>query len=491
MVLLRELDGAKDYPLVIHPVGSDWERQVRAHFTRADGTLNINGYYEEMFGFPYSSSWFESSDSDGSGSDSNCVIISPSEFSSTNPNNRFLIVAYSVATISTSMETSSRFISNDLVSTFRKVVRVSGEGEENRVIIDPVAEGEFVTIVNEKKPHYFYMLSVMSSSDLIARADKPQSLEDYLSKFNVYSLGSTKGSLSYEGEGPKAEAAIAAASVDAMAQMVVEEVGVKGTKRKNQEESSQISVEIPKRKKITNAELEEEEADDEALKIKRVPRSKSLVPPNSSEGGSNDFDSFSVVNESFQKYARTSSLSELDFEDLRQAAIDHHIQGAMLSYYLSTRQELDTIEARNKMESADNSLSALEKEFAAAKSKFEEDLATMKAGQEEVVKAAVKAKDDEVIALKGRVKTLEGELDVTTKETDKATTQRDEASLNVEALTARIESLELEGASQFDDGFRFALEQVKVAFPDVDVIKLDELDSINQIVGLRAYVLIF
>ncbi|GAU39438.1 hypothetical protein TSUD_290040 [Trifolium subterraneum] len=158
MVLLCELEGAKDYPLVIHPVGSDWERKVRAHFTRANGTLNINSYYEEMVGFPYSSSNSESSsDSDGSGNDSDCVIISPSEFSSKNPNNRSLIVADSVATISTSMETSSRFTYDEFVSTFRKVIRVSGEGGEDRVIVDLVAEGEFVTTVNEREPHYFYM----------------------------------------------------------------------------------------------------------------------------------------------------------------------------------------------------------------------------------------------------------------------------------------------------------------------------------------------
>ncbi|GAU50491.1 hypothetical protein TSUD_26830 [Trifolium subterraneum] len=161
MVLLRELDGAKDYPLVIHPVGSDWERQVRAYYTRADGTLNIDGYYSEMFGFTIKSSDFESgtsdSDSDSSGNDSDCVIISSSEFSSINPNNRSLIVADSVATISTSIKISSRFTTYEFVSTFRQAVRVSGEGGENRVVIDTVAVGEFVTTVNEQEPHYFYM----------------------------------------------------------------------------------------------------------------------------------------------------------------------------------------------------------------------------------------------------------------------------------------------------------------------------------------------
>ncbi|GAU22818.1 hypothetical protein TSUD_142590 [Trifolium subterraneum] len=466
------------------------------------------------------------------------------------------------------MEISSRFTSDEFVSTFKQAVQVSGEGGENRVIIDPVAEGEFVTTVNEQEPHYFCMYThvlqtlnlwlpfnpfecqilrvlnvapcelhpnswallkafqiacegldlvptaeiffcffhvknvsphslvsissqpnkgnrlfpfywsssprlikgtqvstlneyerdavvalsrfhVMSSGELVARENKPQSLGEYMASMSTLSA-QQRAALVLKVRAEKAEAAIAIASADAMAQLVVEEGGVKGTKRKNQEESSRISLEIPKKKKqLITIEQEEEDADDQPLKFKRVPRSKSSVPPNSGEGASNTC-------------GPGSSHSGCH----------------------------DTIEARNKMESADNGLSALEKEFAAAKSKFEEDLATVKARQDEVVKAAVKAKDDEVAILKERVKTLEGELDVATKEKDQATTQRDEASLNVEALTARIESLELEGASQFDDGFRFALDQVKVAFPDVDVVKLGELDSVNQIVdgNIVAYV---
>ncbi|GAU48989.1 hypothetical protein TSUD_406740 [Trifolium subterraneum] len=468
MVLLRELDGAKDYPLVIHHVGSDWERQVRAHYTRANGTLNINGYYSEMFGFPVSSSDFESgdsdNDSDNSGNDSDCVIISSSEFSSKNPNNRSLIVADSVATISTSMEISSRFTTDEFVSTFRQAVQVSGEGGENSVMIDPVAVGKFVTTVNEQEPHYFYMdtfvrfrcgegfpelmfdasgnrlfpfywsssprlikgtrtstlneyervavsalrrFQVLSSAELISRQNKPQSLGEYMASMSTLSA--------------QQRAAL----------------------RKNREESSRIPVEILKRRKNIVVDEEEVEVEDEPLKSKRMSRGRSRMSLNFGEGGSNlankgkvasshccpsnpeakkgkksnlsaslwtkDFDYFVVVDESFQKYARTSSLSDLSFEDLRQAAMDHHIQGAMLR----------------------------------------------------------------------RVKTLEGEL---AEEKAKANTQREEASLNVEALTARIERLEIDGASQFDEGFRFALDQVKVVFPNVDAIKLGELDFVNQIV---------
>ncbi|GAU30211.1 hypothetical protein TSUD_67630 [Trifolium subterraneum] len=636
MVLLRELDDAKDYPAVIHPLGSDWERQVRAHYTRADGTLNINGYYSEMFGFTVKSSDFESgssdsdSDSDSSGNDSDCVIISSSEFSSKNPNNHSLIVADSVATISTSMEISSRFTTDEFVSTFRQVVQVSGEGGENRVVIDPVALGEFVTTVNEQEPHYFYMYThvlqtlhlwlpfkffecqvlrvmnvapcqlhpnswaflkafqvacegldlvptsgvffsffhvkkvsphslisissqpnkgrfslyasnfknyrdtfvrfrcgegfpelmfdasgnhlfpfywsssphlikgtrpstlneyerlavstlskfqVLSSVELISREDKPRSLGEYMSSMSTISA-QQRATLVMKARAQKAEAERAAASADAMSQLVVEESGIKSTKRKNSEGPGRIPVAIPKKMKVTVVGEEENEDDDEPLKPRRSKgrgRKRNLSPSLFTK----DLDSFDVVNYGFQKYARTSSLSDLSSEDLKQAATDHHIQGALLTYYLSNRQEHESIDSRNKMESADTSLSALEKEFVAAKNKFEEDLAAVKAEQEEKVKAAVKAKKDEVVVLKGKLTTVEDEL---TEERAKAKIQQEEASLNVEALTGRIEKLEVQGASQFDERFKFALEQVKVAFPDVDVVKLGELDSINQIV---------
>ncbi|GAU48839.1 hypothetical protein TSUD_406560 [Trifolium subterraneum] len=472
MVLLRELDDAKDYPAVIYPVGSDWERQ---------------------------SSDFESGSSDNSGNDSDCVIISPSEFSSKNPNNRSLIVADSVATISTSMEISSRFTTDEFVSTFRQAVQVSGEGGENKVVIDPVAVVSGLS-----------KFQVLSSVELISREDKPQSLGEYMDSMSTISA-QQRAALVRKVRGQKAEAERAAASADAMSQLVVEESGVKSTKRKNSEGSGRIPVEI-KKVKVTVVGEEEDEGDDEPLKPWRS-KGRGMSSLGSGEGGSSaatkgkrasipccplnpevkkgrksnlspslftkDLDSLDVINYDFQKYARTSSLADLPFEDLRQATLDHHIQGVLLTYYLSNRQEHESIDFRNKMESSDTSLSALEKEFAAAKSKFEEDLTAVKAEQEEKVKAAMKAKEDEVVALKGKLVTVEGEL---AEEKAKAKTQQEEAALNAEALTGRIETLEVEGASQFDEGFKFALEQVKVAFPDVDAVKLGELNSVNQIV---------
>ncbi|MCH91519.1 hypothetical protein A2U01_0012446, partial [Trifolium medium] len=145
MVILRELSDSEDGSSEIPLFDSDRERQIRSQYTRPDGTLNEKGYFSELWGFPVASSDLGSSDSDD---DSDCVVISPSSFTPKNPNNRALVVADSVSTLSSSMEISSRFTTPEFVTAFRKAVKLSGSKDENHIIVEPVNEGEFVTTVN-------------------------------------------------------------------------------------------------------------------------------------------------------------------------------------------------------------------------------------------------------------------------------------------------------------------------------------------------------
>ncbi|GAU38038.1 hypothetical protein TSUD_274400 [Trifolium subterraneum] len=592
MVLLRELSGAKDYPLVIHHVGSDWERQVRAHYTRADGILNVDGYYSEMFGFSVKSSDFESagsdSNSDSSGNDNDCVIISPSSFNSKNPNNRSLIVADSVATISTSMETSYRFISDQFVSTFRKVIKVSGSNSENHVMVDPVAEGEYVTTVNNQEPHYFYMythvlqtlklwlaftafesqvlrvmnvapcqlhpnswtfmkafeiacehleivltagiffcffqvkndtfvrfrcgegcpelmfvepgkplfpfywssttrlirgtkvktlneyeresvkflarFNVMGSNDLITREHKPQSLGEYMSSMSTLSA-KERATLVLKEREQKAQAAVVATFADAMAQLLVEE--------------------------------SEGHDPEEPLKRKKMPRNSGLLPPHSGGSSQGHADLEAVAKETppfinccpanpelktSKKGNSPSSFWAKDFDSL--SLVDEGFQR-----YVNPSALADAIDARNKMEAEDESLSSLEKEYAATKTKLEGGLKEMKAGRDEAVKGAVKAKEgewaqerkafvDEIASLKEKSRSLEEQLASATKERDEANSRREE----INVLTTKVGNLELELGTQYDDRFKFVVKHMKFVFPEVEPAKLDELDTLNQIV---------
>ncbi|MCI82194.1 hypothetical protein A2U01_0103468, partial [Trifolium medium] len=46
-------------------------------------------------------------------------------------------------------------------------------------------------------------------------------------------------------------------------------------------------------------------------------------------------------------------------------------------------------------------------------------------------------------------------------------------------------------AARYEDGFRYALEQVRISFPDLDAEPLGEADALNQIVDGRLVPFIF
>ncbi|MCI00895.1 hypothetical protein A2U01_0021919, partial [Trifolium medium] len=159
MVILRDLnDGEENFSKPL-PIGSDLERQIRAHFTRADGSLNRRDYYSELWGFPVSSSNSEGSgdsDSDSSsGASSDCVIISPSSFTGKqgSSSRSLAIVEFDIM----SMEVSSKFTSSEIVTCFREAVKLSGSNNEDHIVTEPVRLDEFVTEVKSEEPHHFYM----------------------------------------------------------------------------------------------------------------------------------------------------------------------------------------------------------------------------------------------------------------------------------------------------------------------------------------------
>ncbi|MCI74207.1 hypothetical protein A2U01_0095471, partial [Trifolium medium] len=66
----------------------------------------------------------------------------------------------------------------------------------------------------------------------------------------------------------------------------------------------------------------------------------------------------------------------------------------MLSYLLSTRQELELIEANNKMKVIDDNLGSIEKEYSATKKKLEKDIRELKAEYERKLEQLAKDKEE-------------------------------------------------------------------------------------------------
>ncbi|GAU35621.1 hypothetical protein TSUD_30380 [Trifolium subterraneum] len=156
MVILRELSDSRE-PLETPRLGSNRERQIHSHFTRADGSLNERGYISELLGFLVSSSDEEDnieSDSDSSSRSSDCVIISRSSFTGK------MLVKYQPVVLEEfagGMETLLKYNSVGSVRCFSEVVKLYNGGDDAEVIEHHVGEGELIIMVNIVDPHYFYM----------------------------------------------------------------------------------------------------------------------------------------------------------------------------------------------------------------------------------------------------------------------------------------------------------------------------------------------
>jgi hypothetical protein len=117
------------------------QRQIRAHYTRADGSLNYSGYFSEILGVSVDTSDFDSTSGDdngSSGSGSSSAIVA-------------------IGSEVTTMEVSSIYQSAKSVAKFRGRHDVSGDFDEDEVVLEPVEAGEYVTFVHTSEPAFFYM----------------------------------------------------------------------------------------------------------------------------------------------------------------------------------------------------------------------------------------------------------------------------------------------------------------------------------------------
>ncbi|CAJ2679794.1 unnamed protein product [Trifolium pratense] len=155
MVILRELDDNEGKVPISSPGYLEWARQVRAHYTRANGVLNRRGFYSELWGFDVGSSNSDDDSDSDSSNDSDCVIISPSSITGKrkNPCRDLVVAGYTPVT----MEVSSKYTSMEMVRSFRKTVKLSDPSHEESIITEPVSENEFVTTRNDTPPAYFYL----------------------------------------------------------------------------------------------------------------------------------------------------------------------------------------------------------------------------------------------------------------------------------------------------------------------------------------------
>jgi DNA repair exonuclease SbcCD ATPase subunit len=142
-------------------------------------------------------------------------------------------------------------------------------------------------------------------------------------------------------------------------------------------------------------------------------------------------------------------------------------------------------------------LAALEKDLNATKEKLEGEVKTLNENFEEEIAKLVKAHEEEMAKAKKNHESLAKTLEITqqsltAKDARIATLAKDNEAALTELATLRREKeaweSEKEGmeetiGAQYDEGFAYALDQVKVLFPDIDRDLLGKADAMLKIEG--------
>ncbi|XP_045791284.1 tropomyosin-2-like [Trifolium pratense] len=180
-------------------------------------------------------------------------------------------------------------------------------------------------------------------------------------------------------------------------------------------------------------------------------------------------------------------------EDLRKKALEYEVKGTLLNYLLTNRQEQEVQEAKQKVKTVDDNLADIEKRYTETKTKLEADIKKLKEEQEGEAERLRKEYEEKLAKIKESYAASETKLKENAAAQDekisKLSKERDAAVFSAGTLAdekARLESdvteLQLYAANQYDEGFSFAIEQVKLLFPDLDAKRLGEADAMNQIV---------
>jgi hypothetical protein len=182
-------------------------------------------------------------------------------------------------------------------------------------------------------------------------------------------------------------------------------------------------------------------------------------------------------------------------DDLARMALGYELKGLLLNYALTSRQRAELSAAKDKEALVEKNLVVLERDVQAAKDRCEGELKSLKekhakdvADLEEKYKGDLSdAKRDKETAVKAM---NDAQANLNSKdERIKALTQENETALaELKSLKeekaewgSQKEALEIQAGEQYDDGFSFALEQVKILFPDLDPALLSQADAMALI----------
>jgi hypothetical protein len=193
----------------------------------------------------------------------------------------------------------------------------------------------------------------------------------------------------------------------------------------------------------------------------------------------------------------SSRFNATSTDELLKMALGHELKGLLLNYALAARQRAEITAAKEKEVLVDKNLATLEEDLKSTKVKLEGDIKTLKENSEAEVAKLVKAHDEELVKVKRNQESLTKELEFTrqsliARDARIATLSKDhEASLSElatlkkekEAWASEKDQMEETIGAQYDEGFIYALDQVKVLFPAIDRDRLGKADAMLKIDG--------
>ncbi|CAJ2653460.1 unnamed protein product [Trifolium pratense] len=566
MVILRELDENEGRISASSPGYFEWARQVRAHYTRANGVLNSRGFYSELWGFDVGSSSDSDSDSDSSsGSDSDCVIISPSSFTGKrkNPCRDLVVAGYTPVT----MEVPSKYTSAEMVMSFRKAVRLTESKHEESIITEPVREDDsqpnhrlmslyasnfkgfkdsffrvrssdqlpdlmhdeigdplfpfywtdnprlikgtiFETLSDFEQDivHFLDSFALMDTADILRCEGNSEALTEYLQRMRTIS---NEERLAFLAKARQQKANPAAGVTDPLKQLQVEEAGVKEGRSKKRHDG-RIPVEIPGKAaaKVTGSEgvvppLKKQKTEKTSQPVGDADKGKGKAS-SSTQPSSEDteaaaslswasFDPLEFIERGVTMVGDMTRFTNTPTEDLRRKALEYEVKGTLLNYLLTNRQEQEVQEAKRKVKVVDDHLADIEKKYSETKTKLEEDIRKLKESQEGEAERLKKEYEDKLAKVKEGYAASETKLKENAAAQDemisKLSKEKDAAVFSVgtlgeekERLETDVKELQLYAANQYEEGFAYALEQVKLLFSDLDAKRLAEIDAMNQII---------
>jgi flagellar biosynthesis GTPase FlhF len=184
-------------------------------------------------------------------------------------------------------------------------------------------------------------------------------------------------------------------------------------------------------------------------------------------------------------------------DELVRMALGYELKGLLLNYALASRQKAELAIAKDKEALVEKNLVALEEDVKAAKEKCEGDLKTLREKNAEEIANLTKkheeelanAKRDKESAIKtmnvvqGSVNAKDEQIKALTKDNEVALAEL--ASLRQEKANwgSQKDNLEAAIGEQYEEGFRFALEQVKILFPGIDPDVLSKANAMMIIEG--------